>query len=165
MNRIARTERGAASVLIVGLIAVLVLAASFSATLAVVLAARHRAFAGADAAALAAADAALGAVPGIPCQRASTAAAADGSTLVRCRQQGRCVAVEVRLSVLGFAVGAGAVAGPPPRSGGCQPVEGLRGRVDTRVYGVRDRPPPQRTGAVGSREGEGGRPCPAPRSS
>jgi secretion/DNA translocation related TadE-like protein len=165
VNRIDRRDQGAATVLMVGVIAVVVAVATFAAALGLLVAARHRAAAAADAAALAAADTAIGAMSGVPCERAAAVALAGGVHLVACRQEGLCAGVQVRLSVLTFEVRAGARAGPPAGTTACQPAEALRRPVDPAVYGVRDPRPPQRFRAVGSREGKGGRPCPAPRSS
>jgi secretion/DNA translocation related TadE-like protein len=165
VNRSDRPERGAATVLMVGVIAVVVAVATFAAGLGLVVTARHRASAAADAAALAAADTALGATSGIPCERAATVAVAAGVHLAACRQEGVCARVEVRLSVLTFEVRARSRAGPPGGRTACQPADRLRRPVDPAVYGVRDPRPLQRFRAVGSREGKGGRPCPAPRSS
>ena len=165
MNGTRHPERGAATVLTVGVIAVLVAVAGLAAGLGLVVTARHRAGAAADAAALAAADTALGATTGVPCERAATVAHAAGAAIVGCRQEGVCASVEVRLPVLAFEVRARALAGPPAGATACQPADRLRRAVDPAVYRVRDPRPPQRFEAVDSREGKGARPCPAPRSS
>jgi secretion/DNA translocation related TadE-like protein len=165
VNRIDRPELGAATVLMIGVIAVIVAVAGFAVTLGLVVTARHRASAAADAAALAAADTALGATAGIPCERAATVALAAGAHVVGCRQQGVCASVEVRLSVLTFEVRARALAGPPAGVTACQRSDRLRGRVDPAVYGVRDPRPLQRFRGRRFPRGERRTPCPVPRSS
>ncbi|ALJ19486.1 hypothetical protein [Microbacterium sp. No. 7] len=67
----------------------------------------------ADAAALAAADAASGAVPGVPCERAGQLAARGGATLVACEVDGLVAVVEVSAPFGVFAASARARAGPP----------------------------------------------------
>ncbi|MCU1581061.1 MAG: helicase, partial [Microbacteriaceae bacterium] len=62
---------------------------------------------------LAAADVAVGALPGIPCDSASSVAKANGALLGGCRVDGAIVTVAVDITVLGFDVGARATAGPP----------------------------------------------------
>jgi hypothetical protein len=83
------------------------------AAVAVLLDARRRASAAADAAALAGADVALGAGTGIPCDRARDTAARNGVRLESCAQRGGLVRVGTAVVVLGVAVRAVAVAGPP----------------------------------------------------
>ncbi|MFT4211677.1 MAG: helicase [Microbacterium sp.] len=68
----------------------------------------------ADAAALAAADAASGAVPGYPCERAGELAEAAGARLADCVLDGLIVTITVRADVLGLPAVATARAGPAP---------------------------------------------------
>jgi secretion/DNA translocation related TadE-like protein len=140
----------------VGIVAALVVLLAALAPVLALLDAHGRAGAAADAAALAGADTALGATAGIPCETAGRVARANGATVVRCRQDGVDVRVDVTLTVLGVAVSGAARAGPP----GDRPVVALRGASDGSVYGVRDRRPPQHPRAAD----EGGPPCPARRS-
>lgn len=108
-----RTERGAASVVALGLVGAIV---GLTALIVPVLGAfvgSQRAANAADAAALAAADASSGAVPGVPCALAASIAARNGAELVSCALDGPVATVSVRLGVLGLAVTAEARAGPP----------------------------------------------------
>ncbi|MGN6743285.1 MAG: Rv3654c family TadE-like protein [Amnibacterium sp.] len=130
-------ESGAATVLAVGVVAVLVVLLAALVPAVALLDARQRAASAADAAALAAADTALGARAGIPCVAASTVAAAGGATLVRCRQTGLVVRVDVTVTALAIPVPAAARAGPRP----ARPGDVLRSASDGPVYGVRDRRP------------------------
>jgi secretion/DNA translocation related TadE-like protein len=134
-----RSESGSATVLAVGIVVAMLLLLAGLAPVVVLLGAHQRAAAAADAAALAAADTALGALPGIPCDRAAETARADDARIVRCRQAGTDVRVEVAVSALGLTLPAAAHAGPPGRPS----VDLLRGGSDRRVYGVRDRRPAQ----------------------
>lgn len=70
----------------------------------------------ADAAALAAADAATGAVPGVPCERAAQVADAAGALLAECDVQGLVATVRVADSFAGLPAHALARAGPAPHS-------------------------------------------------
>lgn len=149
-------DSGSATVLAVGLVAAMIVLLAALVPVVVLLGAHGRAAAAADAAALAGADTALGAVAGIPCDIAGRVALSDGATMVRCRQQGLDVRVDVTVTVLGVVVPGAARAGPP----GDRPVVALRGAPDGSVYGVRDRRPPQHPRAAD----EGGPPCPARRS-
>ena len=79
-----------------------------------VLDAHRRAVSTADAAALAGADTALGNATGVPCARAAGIVAEAAFRLDGCEQRGTLVRVRVSAAVLGLAVGAVAVAGPPP---------------------------------------------------
>ncbi|MCU1472378.1 Rv3654c family TadE-like protein [Amnibacterium sp.] len=149
-------ESGAATVLAVGIVAGLLVLLAALMPVVVLLAAHGRASAAADAAALAGADTALGATAGIPCETAARVARANGATVVRCRQDGVDVRVDVTMTVLGVAVPGAARAGPPED----RPAVALRSASDGSVYGVRDRRPPQHPRAAD----EGGPPCPARRS-
>lgn len=105
-------ERGAGTVVTLGLglgiLAVLLVVLP----LYVALAARHAVAGAADAAALAAADAASGRVPGLPCETAARVAAADGASLERCDLDGAVATVTVTRAVLGFVLSESATAGP-----------------------------------------------------
>ena len=109
----------------------------------------------ADAAALAAADVAIGIVPGVPCDAASTAAALNGARLSECRLSGVVATVATESFVLGVRVEARARAGPPGSPGERYPgldatsapgfrdaetatgiVPTMRHTVGTTVYGV-----------------------------
>jgi secretion/DNA translocation related TadE-like protein len=68
----------------------------------------------ADAAALAAADAATGAVPGIPCERAAEVAATSGAELTACALESLVATVTVSAPFAGFAASVSSRAGPPP---------------------------------------------------
>ena len=75
--------------------------------------ASQRAANAADAAALAAADAVSGAVPGVPCELAASAAARNGAVLVGCRTDGPVASVAATVSAFGIEHRAVARAGPP----------------------------------------------------
>ncbi|GLI26178.1 hypothetical protein ARHIZOSPH14_04200 [Agromyces rhizosphaerae] len=106
-------ERGAGSVLALGVVAATVaLTAPVLAASAMLLGGQLAANA-ADAAALAAADAVSGAVPGEPCERAADAAARNGGTLEACAIDGLVAEVRARVVVAGLAQAARARAGPP----------------------------------------------------
>ncbi len=68
----------------------------------------------ADAGALAAADAASGAVPGIPCDRAAEVADAFGAVLEACELDELIATVTVSMRLGPVAARASARAGPPP---------------------------------------------------
>ncbi|MGT2425381.1 Rv3654c family TadE-like protein [Amnibacterium kyonggiense] len=107
-------EGGAGTALAVAVIAAIVLVFVLAAGAALVLDARRRVVAAADAAALAGADVALGDATGSPCGRAAELAAAAGVRLDRCDQRGVLVRVRASTAVLGIGVVADALAGPPP---------------------------------------------------
>ncbi len=114
--RRARDERGAATVLVLGLVAVLVLVAAVSTgTIAIVLAHR-RAQVVADLASLAGAGALQSGAD--PCAAAAQIAVRQGAAVTRCVVDGRTVVVttEVRLApeLGGRAVPARSRAGPTP---------------------------------------------------
>ena len=94
----------------------------------VLLGAHQRAAAAADAAALAGADTALGAIAGIPCERAGEVARADGARLLRCRQTGTDVRVDVAVPALGLALPAAALAGAAGPVTGGDVAQGVRRR-------------------------------------
>lgn len=109
-----RREEGAGTALAVALVAAVVAAFLLAAVAAAVLDARRRVATAADAAALAGADVALGAATGVPCVRAAELAASAGVRLDGCAQRGDLVRVRLSTTVLGVALAADAVAGPPP---------------------------------------------------
>lgn len=105
-------ERGAGTVVTLGLglgiLAVLLVVLPLSAALA----ARHAVTGSADASALAAADVLSGLVPGVPCETAARVAAAGGASLERCDLDGPVATVTVARAVLGFVLRESATAGP-----------------------------------------------------
>ncbi|MEO7348631.1 MAG: Rv3654c family TadE-like protein [Terrimesophilobacter sp.] len=109
----AGCDRGAGSLLVVAVLAVIVGTLLAVAPLFRVLVIRAEMTGVADASALAAADVARGISPGIPCEIAASLAASHGALLDKCRVDG--VIVTVRVSDLSFAfpVTATATAGPP----------------------------------------------------
>ncbi|MDZ4351201.1 MAG: Rv3654c family TadE-like protein [Arthrobacter sp.] len=112
-----RPERGAGTVLALGLGLLVVLAAVLIALLAQSAAMASRAAAAADLAALAAADAARGIAPGEPCAVAVDVAHRNGARVISCAEgAGHTVQVRTELAVrtpMGAATGL-ARAGPPP---------------------------------------------------
>lgn len=112
---VARSERGAGSIMAVAVVAGAVVTLAALAPLSLVLQAKVATAGAADAAALAAADAAVGIVPGPPCERAGGVAAANKTALRACQVDGVIVTVRVAVMAAGFDVGATATAGPAPR--------------------------------------------------
>jgi hypothetical protein len=108
-----RGERGAGTALALGVVAAVVALFVVLAGVAVVLDARRRVVSVADAAALAGADTALGNATGVPCDRAAALTASADLRLDACAQREDLVKVAVSTSVLGLALRAEAVAGPP----------------------------------------------------
>jgi len=108
-----RSERGACSVLVIGVVCATVLMTATCIPLYRALVVRQEVAGAAAAAALAGADAASGAVPGEPCARASDLAAANGGALAACTVDGLVVTVAVTASAAGLPVEAWATAGPP----------------------------------------------------
>ncbi|MET1064148.1 MAG: Rv3654c family TadE-like protein [Arthrobacter sp.] len=110
-------ERGAGTVLALGLGAMVILAAVLIVLLAQSAAMALRAAAAADLAALAGADAARGISIGEPCAVAADVAQRNGASLVSCSEEaGNTVQVRTELNIrtpLGGATGL-ARAGPPP---------------------------------------------------
>ena len=110
-------ERGAGTVLALGLGLMVVVAAVLVALLAQSAAMASRAAAAADLAALAAADAARGITPGEPCAVAADVARRNGARVLSCSEgTGSTVQVRTELEVrtpVGGATGL-ARAGPPP---------------------------------------------------
>lgn len=107
-----RGERGAGTVVTLGvglgIVAVFLIVLPLCATLA----ARHTVAAAADAAALAAADTASGLVPGHPCEAAQRVASANGAAVVACSLDGWVATVATTRWVLGLSVTEIATAGP-----------------------------------------------------
>lgn len=106
-------DRGAGSILIVGLIAVAALAGLTMVAAAHGLARSQQVAAAADAAALGAADVLLGWAPGDPCDVAQRIAAAHAVRLSECRSEALTVVVRVEAGILGMTVVRSARAGPP----------------------------------------------------
>ncbi|GAA1942424.1 Rv3654c family TadE-like protein [Agromyces allii] len=109
-------ERGAASVVSVGLIAAIVLLTTLTLGVVAVYVDARRAGGAARAAALAATDAATGAVSGLPCEVADQVAARNGARLVSCSIDDEAisrVAVVVPGRLPGLDAEASARAGPP----------------------------------------------------
>ena len=109
-----RGDRGAGTVLAVGVIGAIVTLALVAIPLYAVLSTRSAVAGAADAAALAAADARIGVVGGLPCEIAGRVARVNGAVLTSCELDGFVATVVVERSVGGFAVAASATAGPPP---------------------------------------------------
>ncbi|CAN5206167.1 hypothetical protein BH11ACT5_BH11ACT5_24210 [soil metagenome] len=107
-----RDDRGAGTVVALGLGLAIVAVFMLAIPLYVGLAARHAVTGAADAASLAAADAASGLVPGHPCDLAVRVAAANGSSVENCTVDGLVATVTVGRTILGLAVSERASAGP-----------------------------------------------------
>lgn len=106
-------ERGAASVLAVGIVGAVVALTALVVPATATFVVSQRAANAADAAALAAADAATGTVAGIPCDLAADVAARNGATLASCELDGPVATVGVTIGSLGMTLSAAARAGPP----------------------------------------------------
>lgn len=111
-------DRGSGSILAVAIIAAMLALVAMSVPLYVVLSAKQRAAAAADAAALAGSSVALGIVPGQPCEAAASVARANAAALVGCGVDGAIVTVRVSIAALGFEVAGRATAGPPMAAAG-----------------------------------------------
>jgi secretion/DNA translocation related TadE-like protein len=109
----AHRERGAGSVLIVALVAVVATAGLTLAAAAHGVARGQQLEAAADSAALAAGDVLLGWVAGDPCTVAQRVAAAHAARLSECGGEGLTVFVRVEASILGMTIERSARAGPP----------------------------------------------------
>ena len=105
-------DRGAASVLAVGIVGAVVALTSLVVPAAATFVVSQRAANAADAAALAAADAISGAVAGVPCELAAEAAARNGASLASCEVDGAAATVHVAVGSMGMTVTAAARAGP-----------------------------------------------------
>ncbi|WP_082590181.1 Rv3654c family TadE-like protein [Agromyces sp. Soil535] len=110
-------DRGAASVLAVGIVGAVVALTAMVVPIATTFVASQRAANAADAAALAAADAISGLVPGVACELARQVAGRNGAALTSCQTDGAVVTVGVVVSSLGMDLGARARAGPPGYAG------------------------------------------------
>jgi secretion/DNA translocation related TadE-like protein len=106
-------DRGAASVLAVGIVGAVVALTALVGPAAATFVVSQRAANAADAAALAAADAASGAVAGIPCELAAQAAARNGAMVTACGLHGPVATVAASIDALGVTLSATARAGPP----------------------------------------------------
>ncbi|MBX3099197.1 MAG: hypothetical protein KF761_06410 [Salinibacterium sp.] len=107
-----RSERGAGTVVTMGVGLGVVALFMLAMPLYAALAARHSVSAAADAAALGAADAASGLVRGHPCDVAVRIAAENGVAVEKCRVDGLVVTVTTTRLVLGFVIAESATAGP-----------------------------------------------------
>lgn len=105
-------DRGAGSVLALGIMGAVVMLVATALPLYAVLATRTAVAGAADAAALAAADVRVGVIGGFPCDVAAKVAAANGVRLSSCEVDGYIATVSVERSVLGFSVSSRATAGP-----------------------------------------------------
>ena len=106
-------DRGAASVLAVGIVGAVVALTSLVVPAAATFVVSQRAANAADAAALAAADAISGAVAGVPCELAAEAAARNGAMVTACEVHGAVATVAASIDALGVALSSTARAGPP----------------------------------------------------
>jgi secretion/DNA translocation related TadE-like protein len=155
LARVATEERGAGSVLVLGMVAACVTVSLMVIPIYRGAVTKRTVANAADAAALAAADVAIGIVPGVPCEAASTAAVLNGARLSDCRLSGVIATVTTESSVLGVRVEARARAGPPGSSAEPHPgldsasapgfrdaetttgiIRTMRHTVGTTVYGV-----------------------------
>lgn len=109
----ARSEAGAGSALVVGLVAVVAIAGFTLLGAGNALVRGQQVTAAADAAALAAADVLLGWAPGDPCAVSERVAAAHGVRLSACAVNGLSMVVRVEASILSLTVSRSARAGPP----------------------------------------------------
>jgi secretion/DNA translocation related TadE-like protein len=108
-----RDDRGAASVLALGIVGAVVALTALVVPVTTTFVASQRAANAADAAALAAADTISGLVPGVACTVAAQTAARNGAGLASCKTDGPVVTVGVVVSALGMDLSATARAGPP----------------------------------------------------
>ncbi|WP_109210119.1 MULTISPECIES: Rv3654c family TadE-like protein [Microbacterium] len=111
----------AGTMVAVGAVAACAVLASGLAAVGAAAVAGQRLSAAADASALAAADAASGAVPGIPCERAGEIAVAHGAELEACELDELIATVTVSTRLGPLEALASARAGPPPDSGSQRP--------------------------------------------
>ncbi|WIJ44289.1 type I DNA topoisomerase [Curtobacterium citreum] len=142
---VLRSDRGSATIVLVGVVALVLLVGSVALGAARDRVLSTRAAATADSAAIAAAGAAVGLVAGAPCAAAGRVANANDARLTDCRTAGSVARVGVTVGSGAFAVGALAVAGPP--TGSCRQC----------VYGVHvgPRSPSSRSSMVPVRDGAG----------
>lgn len=109
-----RGERGAGTILMVGLVATVIALTALAIPLYWALSVRHALAGAADSAALAAADTASGLIAGYPCANAERLAAANDAHIKECAIDGRIVTVTASRHILGILVTTSATAGPPP---------------------------------------------------
>ncbi|GHD83143.1 hypothetical protein GCM10007394_21850 [Salinibacterium amurskyense] len=114
LRRRLSDERGAGTILMVGLIATVVAITTVVIPLYWALSVRHALAAATDAAALAAADTASGLVAGYPCDNAELLARVNDAHIKECTVDGRIVTVTASRRILGILVTTSATAGPPP---------------------------------------------------
>lgn len=107
-------ERGAGTMLMLGVIASVVLLTLVAIPLLGLLVVAQGVHNAADAAALAAADTASGAVSGFPCAAAEHAAVLNGAAVTECRVEGLIARITVQRDYLGWSIPGRARAGPPP---------------------------------------------------
>ncbi|HEU5222514.1 MAG TPA: Rv3654c family TadE-like protein [Candidatus Lumbricidophila sp.] len=112
-RRLLRCDRGAGSVLLIGLAGALVALSSVVVVGGTGWAAAQRAAAAAEQGALAGADAASGRVSGSPCDVARRTAERNGASMRDCRVSGLIVRIEVASPALGIEIMRAARAGPP----------------------------------------------------
>jgi len=112
-GRSGHADRGAASVLAIGIVGAVVALTAMVVPITTTFIASQRAANAADAAALAAADAISGRVPAVACELAARVAARNGAVLTSCDPDGPDVTVVVAVSSLGMDLTAAARAGPP----------------------------------------------------
>jgi len=107
-------DRGAGTVAVIGVAAVIIGLAGMLAPVSAISVARHRAAAAADAAALAAAAAVAGFGPVVddPCASAEMVADAGGAALVACDLNGLVVTIQAAVETAFGLVAARATAGP-----------------------------------------------------
>jgi secretion/DNA translocation related TadE-like protein len=106
------SDRGAGTVVTLGLGLGIVAALLLVLPVHAALATRHSVAAAADAAALAAADTASGLIPGYPCDAAARVAAVNGASLEECALDGPVATVTVGRAVAGISLRESATAGP-----------------------------------------------------
>ncbi|WP_144763549.1 Rv3654c family TadE-like protein [Curtobacterium sp. 9128] len=112
--RAGSSERGSATVLLVAVLAVTMVAVGAVLAAAGARVGSVRAASAADAAALAGAAAVVGLVPGGPCAAAARVARANGTDLVACAVRGAVVWVVVSVAAGPVTLHRSAVAGPAP---------------------------------------------------
>jgi|GEM_PF-3926894 len=83
-RKLGSEDRGAATVATIAGVAIIIMAMGSLVPLCIGVTVRHSVAAAADAAALAASDAAMGALPGEPCERAEKTAFINKAELTRC---------------------------------------------------------------------------------
>lgn len=109
-----REERGAGTILMVGLVATVIALTALVIPLYWALSVKHALAGATDAAALAAADTASGLIAGFPCTNAERLAVANDAHIEECAVDGRIVTVTASRRILGILVTTSATAGPPP---------------------------------------------------